>query len=95
MYADLGLTVVAADLDPQANLTSIFLEEHRLEYPWGDDGPEQTVSAALQPLLDGTGDIGSPHIKDAAPSIGLIVGNLALSATEDHLSSQWPDSLDR
>lgn len=27
MYADLGLSVVAADLDPQANLTSMFIDE--------------------------------------------------------------------
>ena len=31
MYADLGLSVVAADLDPQANLTSMFLSDERLE----------------------------------------------------------------
>jgi cellulose biosynthesis protein BcsQ len=29
MYADLGLSVVAADLDPQANLTSMFLDDER------------------------------------------------------------------
>ena len=26
MYADLGLSVLAADLDPQANLTTMFLD---------------------------------------------------------------------
>ena len=31
MYADLGLSVVAADLDPQANLTSMFLDDDRLD----------------------------------------------------------------
>lgn len=31
MYADLGKRVVAADLDPQANLTSAFLEVDTLE----------------------------------------------------------------
>ena len=30
MYADLGLRVLAADLDPQANLTSMFIDEDRL-----------------------------------------------------------------
>ena len=33
MYADLGKRIVAADLDPQANLTSAFLEDDRLENP--------------------------------------------------------------
>ena len=36
MYADLGLSVVAADLDPQANLTSMFLGDERLEQLWPD-----------------------------------------------------------
>ncbi len=31
MYDDLGLRVVVADLDPQANLTAAFLHEERLE----------------------------------------------------------------
>ena len=31
MYADLGRTVVAVDLDPQANLTAAFLDEERIE----------------------------------------------------------------
>ena len=36
MYSDLGIRVVAADLDPQANLTAAFLEEDRLEELWPD-----------------------------------------------------------
>jgi len=31
MFADLGKTVLAVDLDPQANLTAMFLDEDRLE----------------------------------------------------------------
>lgn len=34
MFAELGLSVVVADLDPQANLTSMFLEEEELESLW-------------------------------------------------------------
>ena len=30
MYADMGLNVLASDLDPQANLTAAFLEDERL-----------------------------------------------------------------
>ncbi len=40
MYAELGLPVLAADLDPQANLTSMCLDDNRLETLWGDDGRE-------------------------------------------------------
>ena len=55
MYAELGLTVVAADLDPQANLTSMFVDDERLEEVWLDGDHSGTVYGALQPLLDGTG----------------------------------------
>ena len=34
MFAELGLSVVVADLDSQANLTSMFLEEEELESLW-------------------------------------------------------------
>lgn len=95
MYADMGLPVVAADLDPQANLTSMFVDDDRLEALWPDGSHAKTIFGAIQPLLEGTGDIAPPHIEDIADNIGLLVGDLALSATEDELTSQWPDCLDR
>lgn len=94
MYSDLGLNVVAADLDPQANLTSMFLDDDRLEELW-EQGTDGTVYDALRPLLEGTGDIDEPHVEDLNAGPGLLVGDLRLSATEDELSSQWPDCLDR
>ena len=94
MYADMGLSVVAADLDPQANLTSMFVDDDRLEALWPDGSHTKTVFGAMQPLLEGTGDIASPHVEDVAENIGLLVGDLALSASEDELTSQWPGALD-
>ena len=64
MYADLGKNVVVADLDPQANLTSMFVNDERLEMLWNDQ-ERQTIYGALQPLLEGTGDIGAPHLEAA------------------------------
>ncbi len=95
MYADLGFNVIAADLDPQSNLTSMFLDEDRLEILWPDDGSRKTIYAALRPLLDGTGDITVPHLEKIEDRLKLIVGDLKLSSTEDELSSQWPECLDR
>jgi cellulose biosynthesis protein BcsQ len=94
MYAELGLPVLAADLDPQANLTSMCLDDDRLEALWGDDG-RGTIHGALRPLLEGTGDIAPAHVEDIAPGLGLVPGDLRLSLAEDELSSQWPDCLDR
>ena len=95
MLSDIGHRVLACDFDPQANLTSMFINEDRLEVLWPDDGPRKTIYSALQPLLDGTGDIAKPHLERISQKLNLIVGDLTLSATEDELSSQWPACLDR
>src|SRR5437899_7748710 len=95
MYADLGLAVVAADLDPQANLTSMFLDDDRLEALWPEGDHRETLYGAVQPLLEGTGDVAEPFVEDVAPALGLLVGDLRLAASEDELSSQWSDCLDR
>ena len=36
MMKELGKKVLAADLDPQANLSSMFLDEERLETLWAE-----------------------------------------------------------
>ena len=100
MLSDIGYRVLACDLDPQANLTSMFINEKRLEVLWPDNGARKTIYNALQPLLDGTGDIEPPHLEPMihdlfAEELTLIVGDLMLSSTEDELSSQWPECLDR
>jgi cellulose biosynthesis protein BcsQ len=64
MYADLGLRVIAADLDPQANLTSMFLDEDHLEELWEEQENSETVYGALQPLFEGTGDVRRVHRAD-------------------------------
>lgn len=104
MMGGMGVRVVAADLDPQANLTSAFLDEDALELLWptGDEAPEKvgppvgptTVFAALEPLIRGIGDIHRPVLTHIADNISLLPGDLRLSGFEDDLSSQWPDCLD-
>ena len=95
MYADLGLNAVAADLDPQANLTGMFLDEKRVETLWAEEGARKTVYGSLTPLLEGTGDIAAPYVMEAAPGVSLLVGDLSLSSAEEELSAQWPLCLDR
>lgn len=93
MFADLGLNVIAADLDPQANLTAMFLEESDLETLWPDQGIGGTILDPLRPLLEGEGGIGEPHV-EGIDNVGLIAGDLALSGFEDELSQQWPSCLE-
>ena len=95
MFAELGVPVLAADLDPQANLTSMFLEDERLEEIWGEESAHATIYGALRPLLEGTGDIAPAHVETISPGVWLVPGDLRLSLAEDELSSQWPDCMDR
>jgi chromosome partitioning protein len=95
MYSDLGIRVVAADLDPQANLTAAFLEEDRLEELWPDGDHPLSVFGSIQPLLRGIGDIADAHLEHIEENLGILVGDLWLSSFEDELSSVWPDCMDR
>lgn len=97
MYADLGVRVVAADLDPQSNLSSTFLDEDRLAQLWPDSEHRETVFGAVQPLLRGIGDVRTPHLEpiEDEDQLALLVGDLALSGFEDQLSEVWPKCLDR
>jgi cellulose biosynthesis protein BcsQ len=90
MYSDLGLKVLAVDLDPQANLTAMFLDEERLEALWRDEEHPDTVYGAIRPILRGTGDISHPHVEMISSRLGLIPGDLGLSRFEDNLSDAWP-----
>ncbi|WP_205744342.1 AAA family ATPase [Dyella sp. M7H15-1] len=81
------------DLDPQANLSAMFLDEERLEQLWSNDG-EGTVSGNLRPLMGRTGDIAPPAVERIREGLALLPGNLALSRFEDLLSENWPKCLD-
>lgn len=94
MYAELGLSVVAADLDPQANLSAVFLDEDRLEQSWPEGARHDSILGAVSPILRGLGDVREPHVKRVADNLGLLVGDLGLSSFEAKLSSAWPDCLD-
>ncbi len=91
MFAELGVPTLAVDLDPQANLTAMFLEEDRLEELWpeSEDHP-QTVYGAVRPMLRGVGDIAIPEKIEISSKARLLAGDLGLSSFEDELSSAWP-----
>jgi chromosome partitioning protein len=93
MFAELGVSTVAVDLDPQANLSSMFLDEDLLETIWSED--DRTIYGAIRPLIEGEGDVAEIQPEFVKRRLSLIVGDLSLSKSEDELSSQWPDCLDR
>lgn len=93
MFAERRRSVIAIDLDPQANLSSMFVDEDRMEALW-NPSERETVYSAIEPLLEGTGDVAAPHVESILRRLGLVVGDLSLSRAEDDLSSQWADCLD-
>lgn len=96
MFSEMNLKVIAVDLDPQANLTSMLLDEKKLEELWPDGEHTNTILGAITPILEGTGDIKQPHVEEIKEnSFGLLVGDLGLSLFEDKLSRMWPECHDR
>jgi chromosome partitioning protein len=94
MFRQLGHAVLAVDLDPQANLTSMFFDEPMLESLWPTDAVhQQTIVGALTKQIKGTGDITAAKVQEIAPKLSLIAGDLALSKFEDSLSANWPNCL--
>jgi len=67
MFSDLGMRVLAVDLDPQANLSSAFLTEDEFESLFERDGaaPPGTIHEALRPLIEGYGDVQLPELYHA------------------------------
>ena len=92
MFALLGHRVVTADLDPQANLSGMFLQDDRIEALWSAGGAA-TVYSAMQPLIEGTGDLSPVTPQVVGDRLSLVPGDLALSEIEDELSVQWPRCL--
>jgi chromosome partitioning protein len=93
MFAEQGRRVLAVDLDPQANLTSAFLDDEALERIWIDDTrTPSTIHRCVEPLM-GVGDLRSPVLANITTELALLPGALELSRFEDELSRVWPDSM--
>lgn len=92
MLSEMGKSVVAIDLDPQANLTSGFLPEETLEILWNPDDislRNETIYQCVRPLTE-VGDILSPKTQRISQRLHLVPGDLGLAGYEDFLSSEWP-----
>jgi chromosome partitioning protein len=94
MFAELGHRVVFADLDPQANLSSLCATEDRLEAIWNLK-PRPTIYGSIDRLRRGVGDVERLTPEPVTRRIVLVPGDLQLSEFEDDLSQQWPKCLDR
>ena len=88
MLSELGKRVIAIDLDPQSNLSAMFLHPERLEDILEDETDSLTVLNSIVPLTEGEG-YQPVHIETIGENIGLVIGDLALSTFEDRLSDAW------
>lgn len=89
MFAELGQRVLFADLDPQANLSSLCATQDRLEAIWNLK-PPSTIYGSIDRLRRGIGDIEQFAPEPVTSKIVLVPGDLQLSEFEDDLSQQWP-----
>ena len=87
MLSELGIKTIAVDLDPQSNLTSMFLSDKRLEEIYENNKP-LTILDSITPIVSGDPFI-QAHIEIINDNLGVILGNLALSTFEDSLSDAW------
>ena len=95
MFSELGVRTVAIDLDPQSNLTSMFLSEDQLSELWNGPATGRTIATAVSPLLEeGTGEVLTPHLENVGLNLALVPGDLRLARMEDELSAPWSDCLD-
>ena len=92
MLAELGHNVLAVDLDPQSNLSSMFLTQERMEEIVLGDNNKETILDAIEPVSEGEA-YHPVHLEKITPNITLLVGNLSLSAFEDKLSDAWAKCL--
>ncbi len=98
MLSELDHRVLACDLDPQSNLTAMFLDEDQLEtlYEGASSGAtspsSRTIFECVKPLMQ-VGDLTSPTLQEMSDELQLVPGDLALASFEDRLSSEWPNAL--
>jgi cellulose biosynthesis protein BcsQ len=95
MFSEMGKRILAIDLDPQANLTSAFLAEDKLEKLWDPESTDtsaDTIFRCIRPLTQ-VGDILEPEPIRITRSLHLVPGDLSLAGFEDFLSQEWPNSL--
>jgi cellulose biosynthesis protein BcsQ len=88
MFAELGVRVLAADLDPQANLTTMSLSLDTLDAL--EDRRLPTIYDVVAPAISGDSPV-APTVFEVSDRFGLLLGDLDLSFLEDALSGAWAD----
>ncbi len=94
MLRDLELRVLAADLDPQGDLTAQLLGESRLGHLWPPRPARPTALEVLRPVLEETDDVPDPPFREVEERLALLPGDLGLLELEEELAGAWLSCLD-
>ncbi|MEK7274321.1 MAG: ParA family protein [Candidatus Desantisbacteria bacterium] len=86
IFSKMGHSVLAIDLDPQANLTSAFFDEMEMVQQQLD---HKTIFACLEPMINGVGDIQEPQPIKIRDGLFVIDGDLHLNFFENNLIDAW------
>jgi cellulose biosynthesis protein BcsQ len=90
MFCELGHRVLAADLDPQANLTAMSFDEIQISMIEDDD--IESIYDVIAPVISKGSEI-QPQATKVSSGFFLLPGDLDLSSTEDALSGEWTKCL--
>lgn len=95
---ELGKRVLLVDADPQANLTSYFIESNVVDALLDDsDSPTgATIWTVVSPLVSGDGDVKyvKPH-ETAQKNVWLVPGDIRLAEFEEFLHGAWTECFQR
>lgn len=89
MLHEMGENVLVADLDPQASLSSAFLDQSELAECWDHPANDRmTMAKCLKPLLDG-GEVQLPQLLPITARLSLLPSEPALATIEEPLIRSW------
>lgn len=92
MFSSLGKRVVMVDADPQANLSSMLLDDDTLAALWDRHHAGSTMFCCIEALAREADPL-APVLQPITPALYLLPGDIRLSAFEDALSAAWCDSM--
>ncbi|MGE5482250.1 MAG: ParA family protein [Bacteroidota bacterium] len=87
--ADLGNAVLIADLDPQANLSLLGMDDYENYIETGG----WTIATSVLPLITGEGDFTAPQPVGIGNGVTLLPGSIDLASYENLLPSAWTECL--
>lgn len=90
--AEMRYRVLAADLDPQASLSAMFLEEEELARLFEPSAVASTIYHAVKPL-SGADDVEMVTPRSVVEHLALLPGDIRLSMFEDPSSKSWAECL--